>query len=149
MTPLGHRILIHPDAPPDSTVAGLVLPADRDHIPVSGVVVAVGSGPRRDQQIRHAAIVRCIGIVEDLGELGVERVCDSECDSAWRQVRAIVDELHRYKNQVERFEATIRVGDRVVYPMACGLGVIEDGHNYILLNEDDAVVIATEEAAVA
>lgn len=149
LKPIGHRILVQPDAQPDATDSGLVLPSDRDHVPVSGIVVAVGDGPARDQRIRLATIARCMAIVEELNEAGVERVCDSDCDTAWRLASAIQDELRRYKNQAETFEPEIRVGDRVVYPVESGLKVTEDGQAYILLNEDDVVVIATEESEAA
>lgn len=149
LKPVGHRILVTPDTQDDQTASGLVLPGDRDYVPVSGIVSAVGDGPERDQRIRLACIARCMSIVEELGESveSKQRHCDSECDEAWQLARDIVDEMRRYKNQVEQFDGTLQVGDRVVYPAESGLKVSQDGQDYILLNEDDVVVIATEEAA--
>lgn len=142
LAPLGHRILIKPDDPPHETDSGLVLPADRDHVPVSGTVVAVGSGPARDQKIRALIISRCIGIVNALAEIH-----PGAAESAYAHDMAT--ELGRYKNQVEQFEREISVGDRVVYTADAGIVIIEDGIEYVLLNEDDAVVIATEDEKAA
>jgi co-chaperonin GroES (HSP10) len=138
LKPLGHRILIQPDEPAPVTDAGIVLPDDRDHVPVSGIVVAVGDGPERDARIRSASILRCMAIVEEIAETD-----DSKA------LTAAVDEMRRYRNHCERLADSIRVGDRVAYPVECGLKMSEDGNEYILLNEDDAVVIATEESEAA
>jgi co-chaperonin GroES (HSP10) len=138
LRPLGHRILIQPDEQPAATDSGLVLPGDRDHVPTSGLVVAVGDGPARDQRIRTATIARCMAIVSELDD-------DVRVDSD-SIASVILTELRRYKNQTERFDS-LSIGDRVVYPVDAGLKVSEDGREYILLNEDDAVVVATEEEA--
>lgn len=136
LKPLGHRLLIQPDAQPDQTDSGLILPQDRDHVPVSGTVIAVGDGPARDQRIRLAVIARCQAIVDELAEMGVHGA-------------DVLAELQRYRNDLERFEAPIHVGDRVAYPVEAGLQVHENGIAYVLLNDDDVAVIAleTEEAA--
>lgn len=139
LQPLGHRILVKPDEPPEATDSGLVLPGQRDHVPTSGVVVAVGNGPSRDAFIRSASILRCMSIVDELSHL------DYEGDN----IAAIRDEMRRYKNHVERYDGALKVGDRVVYPANVGLTVQYDGIDYILLSEDDAVAIATEEAEAA
>jgi co-chaperonin GroES (HSP10) len=127
LKPLGHRILVQPDAPAESTDSGLVLPQDRDHIPMSGTVVAVGNGPARDAKIRAAAIKRCISMVEDVDEVAA---------------------LRAYLAQAERLDS-LNVGDRVAYPVECGSVLTEDGISYIVLNEDDVVVLVTEQEAAA
>ena len=142
LKPLGHRILVQPDAQPEKTDSGLVLPGDRDHVPVSGRVVAVGDGPARDAKIRSAVILRCIGILDEL------EFSEGDPRTEHTVLMAAKDELRRYKNQMEHFDS-MRVGDRVVYPVEAGLKLTEDGHDYILLNEDEAVVIATEEENAA
>lgn len=141
LKPLGHRILVKPDGQDEQTASGLVLPGDRDYVPTSGTVVAVGDGPERDARIRSKTISRCVGVVAELTEGASVSV---EVD---KLVYDILAELGRYKNQVERFEAGLRVGDRVVYAAESGLKLTEDGQDYILLNEDDAVAVATEEVA--
>ncbi len=133
MRPLGHRILVKPDTQPEQTDSGLVLPGARDHVPTSGVVVAVGDGPTRDARIRAATIARCMAIVEELAHAHPDSLHASA-----------MDELRRYRNQTARFDS-VTVGERVVYPAEAGLKVTEDGIDYILLNEDDAVAIAAEE----
>jgi co-chaperonin GroES (HSP10) len=127
LKPLGNRILVQPDAPAESTDSGLVLPQDRDHIPMSGTVVAVGNGPARDAKIRAAAIKRCISMVEDVDEVAA---------------------LRAYLAQAERLDS-LNVGDRVAYPVECGSVLTEDGISYIVLNEDDVVVLVTEQEAAA
>jgi co-chaperonin GroES (HSP10) len=140
LKPIGNRILIQPDEQPAATDSGLVLPTDRHHIPTSGIVVAVGDGPARDARIREATIARCMAIVVELS-YGLHVDADET-------VNDIVTELRRYKNQAEKFDS-LHVGDRVVYPVESGLAITEDGQQYILLNEDDAVVVATEEETAA
>lgn len=135
LRPLGHRILIQPDQPDTESAAGLVLPESRDHVPVSGTVIAVGNGPARDARIRKATITRCMGIIDELAEMGV------------RDPQEYRAELERYRQQAERFPSDIAVGDRVVYPIEAGLTLTEDGATYIVINEDDAVVIVPEATA--
>lgn len=135
LKPRGHRILVQPDEQPEATDSGIVLPGDRDHVPTSGVVVAVGDGPARDAKIRAKVIARCMGIVEEI----------SERSFAEQQLFVDAgDELRRYKNQAERFES-LKVGDRVVYPAESGIAITEDGKSYILLNEDDVAVLVTDD----
>lgn len=143
LLPLGNRILVQPDAQPEKTDSGIVLPGDRDHVPTSGVIVAVGDGPARDARIRAAVIARCMAIVLEMADQA--RVADPEAHDL---VTDMTDELRRYKNQAEQFDS-LKVGDRVVYPAEVGLVVQQDGTDYIILNEDDAVAVDTdnEEAA--
>lgn len=134
MQPLGHRLLIKPDLPETQTASGLVLPDDRDHIPVSGVVVTVGDGLARDQRVRRAVLLRAIGIIEELAGMGV------------RDPQDYMDEIRRYMNSIERIDGPCHVGDRVAYPVDAGLRIEKDGEAFILLNEDDIAVIVPEDA---
>jgi co-chaperonin GroES (HSP10) len=135
LKPLGHRLLIRPDAQPDETESGLLLPQTHDHVPVSGTVTAVGNGPARDVTIRSRVIARCLSIVDELAEMGVKDPQD------YRR------ELERYKADVERFESPIRVGDRVVYPVESGLTLTEDGTTYIVMHEDEVAIVVADEVA--
>ena len=128
---LGHRVLIHPDPQESETASGLVLPEDRHHVPVSGTIVAVGNGPARDQKIRS----RCFTLVEELAAMGV------------RDPQDYLAAIDTYRTSIERFEPSVAVGDRVVYPLEAGLTVTEDGQTYIVMNEDDVAIVAVEEAA--
>jgi hypothetical protein len=94
---------------------------------MSGTVVAVGNGPACDAKIRAAAIKRCLTMVEDVDEVAA---------------------LRAYLAQAERFDS-LNVGDRVAYPVECGSVLTEDGISYIVLNEDDVVVLVTEQEAAA
>jgi co-chaperonin GroES (HSP10) len=138
LKPLGNRILVQPDAPAESTDSGLVLPQDRDHIPMSGTVVAVGNGPARDAKIRAAAIKRCMAVAEKV-----------TADYSHFHAVALLEALRAYLAQAETFEHVINVGDRVAYPIECGSVLTEDGISYIVLNEDDVVVLVTEQEAAA
>jgi co-chaperonin GroES (HSP10) len=135
--PLGHRILIKPDEQATESASGLILPDDRDHVPVSGTVIAVGLGPKRDQRVRLASISRCIAIVDELAEMGV------------REPQEYRTELERYRNEVERFEGSLQVGDRVVYPEESGLLVTDDDRPFIVMQEDEVAIVAIEEQVAA
>ena len=132
LRPLGHRVLIQPDAQESETASGLILPQDRYHVPVSGTIVAVGSGPARDVTIRARVISRCMGLIEELAQMGI------------RDPQDYLAALSSYKQRCERFESPITVGDRVVYPVEAGLAITEDGIAYILMNEDEIAVIAED-----
>jgi chaperonin GroES len=135
LKPLGHRILIQPDAQDTETASGLVLPEDRDHVPVSGTVIAIGSGPARDQKIRSAVAARCFALVEELAGMGV------------RDPKDYMAAITTYRESVERFEPVVQVGDRVVYPQDTGLAVTQDGTPYVLMQEDDVAIVASGEVA--
>lgn len=134
LTPTGHRILVRPDEQPDTTDSGLVLPQDRDHIPVSGTVVALGPGGSQVRyRARQRAITDCLEMVE----------------SAVRQwggpaaLQVLRDEVAGLLGSSDP-EREVAVGDRVAYAAEVGLKLTHDGQEYILLNEDDVAVVVTE-----
>lgn len=139
LRPTGHRILVKPDAPPELTTSGLILPQDRDHVPVSGTVVALGPG---GSQIRHRTRQRAF------------RDCLELVESTLRSFGNIAP-LTILRDEMSGLigtscpEREIAIGDRVAYPVESGLALTEDGVDYIILNEDDVAVIVTEEAAAA
>lgn len=135
LKPLGHRLLVQPDAQPDQTESGILLPQDHDHVPVSGTVVAVGpGGSQLRYQARQRAIKDCCEIVESaltqFGHLAALRIVRDE----------IAGLLGSSDPQRE-----VQVGDRVAYPVECGLKVTEDGAEFVILNEDDVAVIVIEQ----
>lgn len=132
--PLGHRVLIAPDAPATESAAGIVLPENRDHVPVSGTVTATGKGSERIHKVRSATVARCISMLEELIELGT------------RDPQEYVAELRRYQGTLAAPDDGIAVGDRVVYPVEAGLTITEDGTTYVLLNEDDVAIVVEEPA---
>lgn len=139
LRPTGHRVLVKPDEAPDTSASGLILPQDRDHVPVSGTVVALGPG---GLQVRYQARQRAI------------RDCCELVESQIRSFGAIApltmlrDEMAGMLGSSDPVRE-IGVGDRVVYPVDVGLTLTEDGTTYIILNEDDVAVLVTEEAEAA
>lgn len=134
MRPLGHRIFVKPDTQPDTSDSGLVLPQDRDHVPVSGTVISVGPGGDQMRfRARQRAIKDCCeaieGVIQTFGHLSALIV-------AREHVAALLG--------TSEPEREIHVGDRVAYPMESGLRLTEDGEEYIILNEDDVAVIVEE-----
>jgi co-chaperonin GroES (HSP10) len=137
LIPLGHRILVKPDTPPDQSGSGLILPQDRDHIPNSGTVVAVGPGGNQMRyRTRQRAIGDCVEVVES-----AERM--------WGHLAAlqIVRENISALLGTSEPEREVHVGDRVAFGSASGVTYTEDGEEYIVLNEDDVAVLVAEEAA--
>lgn len=137
LLPTGHRIIVKPDAPPELSASGLILPDDRDHVPVSGTVIAVGPGGSRIRfQARQRALRDAAEILEStisqFGNLAPLMIARDEIGG----MIGSRDPEHE-----------LRVGDRVVFPAECGLAVTEDGADYVILNEDD--VAAVEHAEVA
>lgn len=137
LRPLGHRILVQPDEQPGQTVGGIILPEDRDHVPVSGTVVALGpGGPQLRYKARQRAIQDCLEIIES-------------AISQWSAIAPLTlvrDEIAGRLGTSDP-EREVAVGDRVAYAAEVGLLFQEDGHDYIVVNEDDVAVIAAEEIA--
>ena len=133
LRPHGHRVLIEPDAPPERTDSGLVLPEDRAYVPTSGTVVEIGSGSLREFQIRRATIQRCLAIVAETLAAHPERV---------------IDELQLYLLKVTAPHSAIAVGDHVVFPPDTGMVITHERRPYVLLREDEIVIVETEAAAV-
>lgn len=139
LKPLGHRILVKPDEPPDTSASGLILPQDRDHIPVSGTVVAVGPGGSQMRfRARQRAIVDCCEILEStirsFGNIAPLMLARDEMAGMLGTA-----DPHR----------EMAVGDRVAYAPEVGLTLTEDGQDYIVLNEDDVAVLVAEDVETA
>lgn len=137
LSPLGHRILVKPDTPPDQSASGLILPQDRDHIPVSGTVVALGPGGNQMRyRTRQRAITDCCEVIEStirmFGPLSALQIAR--------------DEMAALLGTSEP-EREVHIGDRVAFGFASGVTYTEDGEEYIVLNEDDVAVLVAEEVA--
>lgn len=137
LRPLGHRILVKPDEQPEASTSGLVLPQDRDHIPVSGTVVERGPGGNQMRyRSRQRAIKDCLEVIEStirtFGHLSALQIAR--------------DEVSGLLGTSEP-EREINVGDRVAYSPESGLALTEDGVSYIILNEDDCAVLVADEVA--
>jgi len=133
--PIGHRIVVQPDAPVTETASGFVIPdAYADTPPMSGIVLRVGDGPARDKHIRARAIARCLAILND---------ATVEAASPLEALRITQDEIARYLRDASELGPVCEVGQRVIFPM-------EAGHE-IVLNEatDESVVILSEDSVLA
>ena len=129
LKPLGTRVLIQPDEQPEASESGLIhLPQDRDHVAAAGTVVAVGDGSGMLWKARTDAIDMCIDALGD------------------RESRRVLFDLRASKMPPV---PSVKVGDRVVVPIDAGLDISEDGIAYILVNEDDLVVIVEENEVAA
>jgi len=106
-------------------------------VPVSGTVVAVGSGGSLVRyQARQRAIRDCCAVLEStIGTFGHL----APLTQAREDVAAMLGTSDP--------ERDLHVGDRVVFPEDVGLALEEDGEKYILLNEDDVAAVAAEEVA--
>lgn len=129
LTPLGHRVLIRPDEQPTESEGGIVLPEDRHHVSMSGTVVAVGRGSAQLAQAREKTARKCLQFVQD------EKAADA--------IRKLIQAFHALDPT-----QTVSVGDRVAYPVDAGLTLTENGQQYIIMNEDDVVVLVEESAGV-
>ena len=133
--PIGHRIVVLPDAAPTQTESGLYIPdAHQDTPPMSGTVIRLGDGPARDVSIRARTVARCLAILDD---------ATLEAATATEALILAKEEIGRYLRDVSEAEHICDVGQRVIFPM-------EAGHE-IVLNEDtdQAVVIVSEDSVLA
>lgn len=130
--PTGHRILIQPDAQPEHEGA-ILLPQHRDFIATSGTVVAIGP---RGSKVRWEARQRAIReVVEMLREQG-------GVSSLWQT------EILKLVGTPDP-EHEVRVGDRVAFDSESGLRLSENGVEYLIMDEDDVVVIVEEAESAA
>ena len=137
--PTQHRILVKPDLPPETSESGLILPQDRDHVPVSGIVAAVGPG---GSQVRYQARQRAI---RDCAEIIESAITAHGAISPLTLVRDEIGGLLGTSDPTH----DLHTGDRVVFPADVGLAIEEDGQPYVLLNEDDVAAVAAEEEVAA
>lgn len=136
LRPTGHHILVKPDAQPD-TSGVIILPQDHDHIPMSGTVVALGPGGSLVRyQARQRAIKDCIEVVESAVRMFTPTAA----------LRVVLEEVAGLIG-TSAPEREMQVGDRVAFAAESGLSFSEDGESYIILNEDDVVVVVGEEVA--
>ena len=114
--PLGDRILIRPDKQPTQTASGLVL-LEKDTPEHSGVVMSVGACEHPDAaQMRESA-----EFLEDLGH----------------------EDIARLLRRAAGHEASVDVGDHVLFTASAGQELTVDGVRYILMR--DAEILAVVE----
>lgn len=126
LKPLGHRVLIRPDEQPTESQSGIILPDEHDHVSMSGTVVAVGKGSKVLSDVRERTARNCLAMAADM--------------ASRRALQAYIERM------VSEHMPTVCVGDRVTYSAESGLTFTEDGQTYLVMNEDDIVVLVEEEA---
>jgi co-chaperonin GroES (HSP10) len=132
--PTGHRILIHPDPQPEQDGA-ILLPQHRDFVATSGTVVALGP---RGSRVRWEARQRALREAAD----HLHHIWGSTWGPS---VTNVVLKLIGSPDP----EHEIAVGDRVAFDSESGLRVTENGIEYLIMDEDDVVVIVEESEAIA
>ncbi len=138
LQPLGHRVLIKPDEQPEQSGL-IVLPQDRDHVSYSGTVVAVGNGSLIAENVRASVVKRCKSVVKDIQ-------VDYPDSTALREV---LEALTVYEHHSYWRKFGVKVGDRVAFSAESGLTFTEDGVEYLVMNEDDVVVLVKDEESAA
>lgn len=128
--PTGHRVLIQPDAQPESS-GDILLPQHREFVATSGTVIAIGP---RGSQIRWEARQRAL---REVYALLREEVPGWGFDAVLKLIGS-PDPAH-----------DIKVGDRVAFDYESGLRLTENGVEYLILNEDDVVVLVEESETTA
>lgn len=136
LRPLGHRVLVKPDVPPDQTDSGLILMRDRHAPEMSGDVVAVGNGPAAAHRIRTKTIERCMKILDETSE---------RVPSAALRTQ-LMEELARYLMEQVNLSDVVP-GDHVCFSYTAGTLIEIDGEKLILLNEDDLAAVWTPDEA--
>jgi len=130
LRPTGHRILIQPDEQPE-TEGAILLPQHREYIATSGTVVAMGP---RGSFIRWEARQRALrDVVAAMHSKGLS----SHVDDVLKMIGS-PDPTHE-----------VSVGDRVAFDSESGLRLIENGVEYLILDEDDVVVLVEESESAA
>ena len=132
--PIGHRVVVIPDAPATETESGIFIPEQyQDTPPMSGIVQTLGDGPVRDQRIRTRTIAHCLSILDD-----AQREAATSCEA----LTLAREEMGRYL--VAQADAThvCHVGQRVIFPM-------EAGHEIIVGESADPMVVLSEDAILA
>lgn len=129
MTPLGHRVLIRPDEEPAQAGAILLL-EHQDFVATSGTVVALGPGGSR---VRYQARQRAIAdAAEWIDRQGYGRLAAG---------------LRSNFAKSADWDREIAVGDRVAFAAESGVAISKDGEPYLLIEEDDLIVLVEEAVA--
>ena len=136
MKTLGHRVLIQPDEQPNQTGSGLILTEDREWVPTSGTIVQVGpGGSKLKYDARQRAIKACLEAIAK-PHYSTNEWFHSGIRAATDRVRAL---LHTCDPASD-----VKVGDRVAFDGDTGLKLTLDGEPYLILNQDDVVIIIQE-----
>lgn len=135
MIVLGHRVLIKPDPQPASQ-GGIELPQDREWVATSGTIVQVGPGgsklkyDARQRALRAAldAITRAHGSTKEWFHAGIQQ--------ATQRVTALLGTCDP--------QPDVQVGERVAFSPDHGERLSVDGEDFLILNQDDVIVMLEE-----
>jgi co-chaperonin GroES (HSP10) len=137
LRPLGHKILVKPDAPPTETESGIILMSDRRDPEMGGEVVSVGNGPASAHRIRTFTIARCMKLLDETADRVPAQALRVQ----------LMDAFARYQMEQVRI-SEVQEGDQVIFPYTAGQKIQVDDQTYILLAEDDiSAVWKTEDVA--
>src|SRR5512138_3614587 len=125
---LGHRVLIKPDAQETETESGLVLPDDRDHVAVSGTVVAIGEdGSEQGYRAYQQGVRDSLAVVQSM-------------EQAWNFPAVLQVTREEVARMLRRHpDYDIGVGDRALFPPEAGQDVTIGGEAYVLMAIDDVL----------
>lgn len=135
MIVLGHRVLITPDPQPEAE-SGIVLPQDREWVATSGTVVQVGPG---GSKMRYDARQRALKAALE----SIEREHYSTNEWFHGGIRAACERVRALLGTYDP-PCDVQVGDRVAFNGDHGLAMTVDGEPFLILNQDDVVIIVEE-----
>ena len=131
--PTGHKVLVKPDAAPDTSAGGLVVPESARREPaMSGVVVAVGDGPASAHRVRAATITACVD--------RIVRLDDSDDDGICEGLACALESLRSFAAACTDL-SEVHPGDRVCFPYTAGQRLQVDEETYFVMQEDDITAV--------
>jgi co-chaperonin GroES (HSP10) len=135
MIVLGHRVLITPDEQPQAS-GGIELPQDREWVATSGTVVQVGPG---GSKLKYDARQRALKAAIE----AIQRPHQSTNEWFHGGIRQAVE---RVRTLLGTFDPPqdVQVGDRVAFDGDHGVKLTVDGEDFVILNQDDVVIIVQE-----
>lgn len=130
LRPLGDRVLIKPDLPPDVTDSGLIL-AEQRKPEETGTVVAVGLCPH---PLKHEA--------EEIAKELEDRVGFEHAYSGEEWIQALPDvRAAVLLRQATHREPLVKPGDYVVFSWVSGQEITVEDERYLLMREADILCV--------
>jgi co-chaperonin GroES (HSP10) len=136
MIVLGHRVLIVPDAQPAQTDSGLILTEDREWVATSGTVAQVGPG---GSKLKYDARQRALKAAIE----AIQRPHQSTNEWFHGGIRQATERVAALLGTYDPPQ-DVQVGDRVAFDGDHGVKMTVDGEPYLILNQDDIVIIVQE-----
>lgn len=131
LRPLGHRLIIKPEADAAISKGGIHIPQTADKKPtMSGTVISVGRGPATAHRVRQYTLAQVIDKLQEVAE----RVPSAALK------REFEDEIARMAVEDVSF-SEVKEGDYVCFAFTSGSNMNVDGEPYIVLSEDDVEAV--------